>query len=344
MHRRLLQLTIACAFFSLWSIGATSEAQRPFNPPSEPIKVILDTDIAEDIDDILVTAFAIAAPEFDVLAVTVVDGGVEARSRVARKVALLYGQPEIPVATGYSRSIPQTEKHYPGHTGGVRYGEVAMDESELPPPSPLKADTLIARLAEEYPGEINLLTVGSMSNVGHLLVRYPESARKLKRIVTNGGRFVSQADQSIGWNLRYDPLAAAIAQRSEVPWVLLSETSSRHASPREQDVARIEQTGLPSTELLREAIHWWRTNKTDATRLPHVSDLNVFAYLLGLIETKRGNLYLEIGPRGKLPGFRVEEDPEGEILLGNIIPRREAEALRAYMIDCLIAAPAQGNK
>ena len=38
----------------------------------------------------------------------------------------------------------------------------------------MKADRLIAHLAEKYPGEVNLLTIGSKANVGHLLVRYPE--------------------------------------------------------------------------------------------------------------------------------------------------------------------------
>lgn len=323
----------------LFSTAYTLHAQKPFDPPEKPIKIILDTDIAEDIDDILVTAFAISAPEFEVLAVTVVDGGVEARSRVARKVIKLYGRPEIPVATGYSRSMPLTDKLYPGLTGGVRYGEVATDEAELPPASPLKADALIAQLAEKYPGEVNLLTVGSMSNAGHLLVRYPESAKKLKRIITNGGRFVTRDEQSIGWNLRYDPIAALLTQRSEVPWILLSETGSRYASLRQEDVASIKQAGLPTTEMLSQAIHWWRTNKTDATRLPHVSDLNVFACLLGLIELEKGNMFLEIGPEGKIPGFRLEEDPSGKIQFGNIIPKKKAEALREYMIKCLLAPP-----
>ena len=306
----------------------------------EKIKVIIDTDIAEDIDDILVTAYAVASPEFEVLAITTVDGNVQARSRVARKVTKLFGHPEIPVAEGYARSMPLKDTTYTGFAGGVRYGEVAPDEEGLPEPSPLRADKLIAELAEKYPGEVNLLTIGSMGNVGHLLVRYPEAVNKLKRIVTNGGRFVSLEDQSIGWNLRYDPVAVAMTLRSRVPWVLLSETSSRYASLRQEDVDRLKNAGLPSTELLVQAIHWWRTNKTDATSRPHVSDLNVFAYLLGdWIETKRGNMYIDIGPRGKLPGFRVEEDPNGRLLFGNLIPREKAEKLREIFMQRLLSPP-----
>lgn len=302
---------------------------------AEPIKVIIDTDIAEDIDDILVTAYAVAAPEFEVLAVTTVAGNVPARSRVARMVTKTFGQPGIPVAEGYSRHVPLPDTLYTGLSGGVRYGEVAPDEAGLPAPSRLKADELIADIANRYPGEVTLVTIGSMTNVAHLLVKYPEAALNLKQIVTNGGHFRDMADQSIGWNLRYDPMAPLLAQRSRVPWVLLSETTSGPASPREQDVELLRRTGLPTTELLVSAIDWWKTNKPDATPLPHVSDLNVFAYLLGLIEVRRGNLLLDLGPSGKLPEFRVEPDPKGAIMFGNTLPRDMAESLRTRFFEVL---------
>ena len=303
------------------------------------IKVIIDTDIGEDIDDILVTAFALNSPEFEVLAITTVDGNVQARTRVARKAAVLYAQPGVEVAAGYVRNMPLEDTTYTGFSGGVRYGEVAPDEQGLPPVSHLRADALIARLADRYPGEVTVVTIGSMSNIGHLLVRYPEEAKKLKQIVTNGGNFTSE-EHRIGWNLRYDPVAAVMAARSRVPWVLLSESTSRYCGPRGEDVERLKKAGLPTTELLVQAIHWWRTNKTDATSLPHVSDLNVFAYLLGgWVETVPGNVFVDIGPRGSLPGFRVEDDPEGRILLGRIIPREKGARLREIFMERLLAPP-----
>jgi len=303
------------------------------------IKIIIDTDIAEDIDDILVTAFALASPEFEVLAITTVDGNVAARSRVARQVTKLFGQPEIPVAEGYVQHMPLSDTTYKGFSGGVRYGEVAPDERGLPLPCPLKADALIAQLVERYPGEVNLLTIGSMTNVGQFLVRYPQTARKLKRIVSNGGYFRDLANQSIGWNLRYDPLAALITSRSGVPWVVLSETTSSTASPRREDVVRLEQAGLPSTKMLVEAISWWKKNKTDATALPHVSDLNVFAYLLGMVEIEKGNVFFDMVPAGKLPGFRVEADTAGRIWFGNRITQDKSDGLRKMFFDRLTSPP-----
>jgi purine nucleosidase len=335
---------VLAAFGLAWLVIAAAPAcagtlsDKPAST-SGRLKVIIDTDIGEDIDDILVTAFALASPEFEVLAITTVDGNVAARSRVARRVTQAFGRPEVPVAAGYVRSLPLLDTTYTGFSGGVRYGEVAPDESGLPPPCPLKADSLIAELAVRYPGEVTLLSIGSMTNVGQFLVRYPQAARKLRQIVTNGGNFRDPANQSIGWNLRYDPLAALIASRSGVPWVLLSETTSGPASPRREDVERLERAGLPSTELLVEAIRWWKKNKTDATALPHVSDLNVFAYLLGLVETEPGNVFFDLGSADKLPGFRVEPDPAGRIRFGSRIAQDKADCLRAIFFDRLTALP-----
>ena len=321
-------------------LAAIMLAIRPeFCTADDRIKVIIDTDIAEDIDDILCTAFALNSPEFEVLAITTVDGNVAARSRVARRVAQLYGVAQLPVAAGYVRNIPLQDTTYTGFSGGVRYGEVAPDEKGLPPESPLKADALIASLAERYPGEVSVVTIGSMANIGQLLTRFPESAAKLKQIVSNGGNF-SGSEHRIGWNLRYDPVAAIIAARSRVPWVLLSESTSRFCGPRVEDVKRLQESKLPTAKILVEAIKWWRTNKVDATTLPHVSDLNVFAYLLGdLVETVRGNVFIDIGPRGSLPGFRVQDDPEGRIMLGREIPREKGERLRESFIERLLGEP-----
>ncbi len=326
--------------FLLMLFAAIIPAVRPGGlTAGSKIKVIIDTDIAEDIDDILCMAFALNSPEFEVLAITTVDGNVAARSRVARKLTQLYGLPELPVAEGYVRNIPLPDTTCSGFSGGVRYGEIAPDERGLPRASALRADELIAKLAERYPGEVSVVTIGSMANIGQLLTRYPASAARLKQIVSNGGNF-SAGEHGIGWNLRYDPVAAVIAARSRVPWVLLSESASRFCNLRAEDVKRLRESELPTVKILAEAIKWWRTNKVDATTLPHVSDLNVFAYLLGgWVETTAGDVFIEIGPRGFLPGFRVENNPEGRIMLGRVIPGEKGAKLREIFMRRLLSEP-----
>ncbi|HLA38852.1 MAG TPA: nucleoside hydrolase, partial [Candidatus Glassbacteria bacterium] len=66
-----LTLILSIIFLVLTFIGLIAEADAGGR---ERLKIIIDTDIGEDIDDILVTAFALNSPEFEVLAITVVDG------------------------------------------------------------------------------------------------------------------------------------------------------------------------------------------------------------------------------------------------------------------------------
>ena len=76
------------------------------------IKIILDTDIGDDIDDAIALTFALGSREFDLLGVTVVYGDVITRARIARKLLRLCGRGDVPVAAGYER--PMGFDYHPG--------------------------------------------------------------------------------------------------------------------------------------------------------------------------------------------------------------------------------------
>jgi inosine-uridine nucleoside N-ribohydrolase len=301
-------------------------------------KVILDTDIGEDIDDILVTAFALNSPEFEVLAITTVDGDTEARSRIARRMTAAYGKPHIPVAAGYPHSMPRGDFDIAPGTS-VTQGELAAEEDELPAPSALRADELIARLAAEHPGEVWVLTIGSMTNIGQAFVRLPRVMSDLRGVITNGGGFV-RPPTAIGWNLRYDPLAAAVVARSGVKWTLLPEGATHQATLRETEVRRIREAGMETTDLLARAIDLWWQNKPDAGTTPHLSDLNVFAHLLDgdWLPVRRGRAVFTISP-DRIAGLAVEYEPGGPHLLGGEVPEDRGAELRDLFMQRILAPP-----
>lgn len=68
-------------------------------------KVIIDTDIADDIDDAVALAFALGSPELEILGVTVVYGDVETRAKVTRKLLGSWGRADIPVKMGFERPL-----------------------------------------------------------------------------------------------------------------------------------------------------------------------------------------------------------------------------------------------
>jgi len=302
-------------------------------------RIIIDTDIGEDIDDILVTAFALNSPEFEVLAITTVDGDTQARSRIARRLAVAFGKPRIPVAAGFTHALPRGRREVrPGV--GVTQGELAPDEGGLPPACELAADELIAELAVQHPGEVYALTIGAMTNIGQALVRFPETASNLRAVVSNGGTFAFVGrPAAIGWNLRYDPLAAGVVARSDGQWVLLPENATRFAGWQEKEVERLRGAGLPTTELLAKAIALWRKNKPDATKWPHVSDLNVFAYLMGgWLEVRRGRAGITVWP-DRLADLTIEYADDGPHLLGGEVPRERGAALKDLFMERILAPP-----
>ena len=63
-------------------------------------RIVLDTDMASDVDDALCLALALAAPELEILAVTHVGREPQLRARVTRKLLELAGRSEIPAYAG----------------------------------------------------------------------------------------------------------------------------------------------------------------------------------------------------------------------------------------------------
>jgi len=310
-------------------------------PPGRPVPVIVDTDIGEDIDDLLVLCFALNSPELELLAVTTVDGDTAARSRIARRLTSAYRRPEIPVVAGYARSMPAANQPYPPLTA-VTQDAVAPTEDGLPPACDLGADELIARLAAERPGRVHLLTIGSMTNAGQALVRYPETAENLAAIVTNGGGFGPGRETTIGWNLRYDPVAAAIVARSEAQWVLIPEGMPGLGGLTARDVEKIRARGLETTDIIYLAIQEWRRNKRECRpdSIPHLSDLRCFAYLLGgILETRPGRAYITVGPRKTLAELRVELDESGPHRLGWRADPEKGQALHDLFMERILSAP-----
>ena len=369
-------LLVTAAIFAAGYSGEVAGSEKTLKENSSGVsqdshrkKIIIDTDIGEDIDDILITAFALNFPELEVLAITTVDGNVEARSRISRALTKAYGRPDIPVASGYVWEMPIEDSPFTRGEIGVTQGELAPTENGLPPASPLKADALVASLAEKYPNEIYLLALGSYANVGHLLVRYPEAAGKLKAIVTSGifmdpGPFTS-GEKMPDWNFRYDPLAAAVIMKSKVPWVITPSTTIRYVGglpSREverilkeglvsrttnhasgipwEDVERMRARGLPTTDLLVRAIELWKKNKPDAAGYPHIADFGAFTYVLGgWLTTFRANVYITVPPIGVLPGVRVEEDPSGRALIANEIAPELGPKLYKLFMERLLSPP-----
>ncbi|MEL6586462.1 MAG: nucleoside hydrolase [Pseudomonadota bacterium] len=186
-------------------------------------KIIIDTDPGQD--DAVAILLALAAPELEVLGITTVAGNVplDLTQKNARIVCELAGRPDMSVYGGCDRPMARdlvTAEHVHGKTG--------LDGADLPDPTmPLAdghgVDFLIETLRAEASGTVTLCPLGPLTNIGTVLQRAPDIARRIKRIVLMGGAYfeVGNITPAAEFNIFVDPEAAQVVFGAGVPLTVL---------------------------------------------------------------------------------------------------------------------------
>src|SRR5205085_2713114 len=126
------------------------------------------------------------------------------------------GVKSMPVAAG---ADPQPRMPMDGQVQYRRHPAAVYNRTLRPAAEP--AAGLMARLADEHPGELTVIALGPLTNVARLLKDHPDAAKKLKRIVVMGGSVAVGYDgkpkPEPEWNLKTDIPAAKAVFASGVP-------------------------------------------------------------------------------------------------------------------------------
>ena len=174
-------------------------------------KFIVDTDTASD--DAVALVMALRDPGVEVIAITVVAGNVPLDQAVqnALYTVELVGA-DVPVYAGCAAPLIQ-----PLHTAQIVHGQDGMGDIGLPvrgrTPARGHAVDVLAELIEAHgPGELTLVTLGPLTNIGVLLARHPEYATRLREVVVMGGTGdgMGNITAAAEFNIWVDPEAAAI--------------------------------------------------------------------------------------------------------------------------------------
>lgn len=147
------------------------------------VSFILDTDIGTDVDDALALAFSLRHPDLDLRAVTTVSGDAVRRARIAKKLLLLAGRDDIPVAAGLSGDARQGGRNAEAGHEGVGL----LEDGEELAISPRDGVSLL--LEECFAHAYEVATVGMQSNVAAALERDPTFVEQVPRLVVMGGAF-----------------------------------------------------------------------------------------------------------------------------------------------------------
>lgn len=187
------------------------------------MKIIIDTDPGQD--DAVAILTALASPELELLGITAVAGNVplDLTQKNARIICELAGRTDIPVFAGARQPLKRplvTAEHVHGRTG--------LDGPDLPDPTmPLQeqhaVDFIIETLRREDAGTVTLVPIGPLTNIAMALMKAPDIAPKIARIVLMGGAYfeVGNITPAAEFNIYVDPEAAQLVFRSGVPITVL---------------------------------------------------------------------------------------------------------------------------
>jgi inosine-uridine nucleoside N-ribohydrolase len=166
---------------------------------AEPIPVVLDTDIGDDIDDTWALAYLLRSPELDLRMVLTDYGDTVYRAKVAAKLLEVAGRSDVPVgiglrqAEGGGRQSAWVEDYdLEAYTGGVREDGV-------------QALIDLIRGSEE---PIRLIAIGPAPNVRAALERAPDIAERALFFGMYGSvrrGYDGKPEPEPEWNVRADP-------------------------------------------------------------------------------------------------------------------------------------------
>ncbi len=275
MRRIILSIAVLAFFLCFGGLlaGVTMGQSQKSAPPlsNVPEKIIIDSDIGDDIDDAFALALALRSPELQILGVTTTFGDTQTRAKLADRLLGEAGRGDIPVTAGIPTPPKSTLTQRPYAEGGHFARATHPD-----------AVTFILDQIRRYPGEITLVAIGPLMNVGALIDKDPETFRKLKRVVMMGGSvergygdldYGSPPPPQPEWNILNDIPSAQKLFAAGVPIYMMPLDATQLKLDEIKRAFHFRQ-GTPITDALTILYHQW------GQETPTLFDPMTLAYIL----------------------------------------------------------------
>jgi purine nucleosidase len=207
------------------------------------MRLILDTDLGTDVDDLLALAVILGSPELSLGGITTVYGDVLLRARLAARFARIAGREVGPIVPGRAEPRSGREVFWPGHEGSLY-------------------DDLDAEVVTTGTAAAELLT-GTVAAIGPL-TNLADAVGTIDSLCLMAGEYTEGTPEH---NVRCDVDSAAAVFGSGVPAVVigLDQTTRLRFGPDELE--RIESAGEPGRMLGAEMRLYGRVRGREFTYL-----------------------------------------------------------------------------
>ena len=215
-------------------------------------KIIIDTDCG--VDDAASMLLAFASPLAEVIALTSVHGNTSVENATANclKVLDLVGK-DVPVFPGCASPLV-AEPHYAAYVHGEDgLGDTGIPVSKRQPQKKHAAQALVD-LANERPGEIDLIAIGPLTNLAVAQQLDPELPSKYASLTIMGGAVYAKGNINITaeFNIFVDAEAArSVFERWPMVRILSWETTMEHLFTKE-NLDRFFSLGTPKSKFMHD--------------------------------------------------------------------------------------------
>jgi len=291
-------------------------------------KLIIDTDIGDDVDDAYAIALLAKLKKDELFGITTVYKNAAERAEIASCFLKEFGA-DCPVYAGEDfpdcgkfelfefEKMPENGKlhisqHFPEMVG-AEYRDGAVD--------------FLLESAKKYPGQITLVAIGPATNLGRAYLKAPETFNKFKEILWMGGSFRNRFAE---WNIRCDVENACRVFESEVPIRMIGIDVTIACVLTQKYRERIRADS-------RLALLWKSTARYIESfrgkRQPVMHDPLTVSVLLGdfvSFETRK----LRIGREGEERGMTLPDENGRECLVAT---SAKTEAFLEFLVNTLLA-------
>jgi purine nucleosidase len=257
-----VSVLLALIIFGLHSLSSLAASEQPKQNqaqkrvPTDPQRVIIDTDPGTD--DALALLLAFNSSGLEVEAITVVAGNVTADLGLdnALRIASLARKCDVPIAKGAAGPLAQklnTEEFWNG-ANGVGGAELPTTRCNA---APTFGPDLIIQLVHQFPHEITLIPIGPETNIALAVAKDPTIVPLVKEVVLMGGSITGgNVNAASEFNIHADPEAASIVFNAGWPIVMVGLDVTEHTLITNADVARMESNPGPETEFAAAVTHF----------------------------------------------------------------------------------------
>ena len=211
-------------------------------------RVLIDTDIGTDVDDLWTLAMLPSLSDVRLEAVTVVYGDTEIRARLAAGALRAMGV-HAPVYRGCETAMSGKSVVWAGHEG------VAIDELPAATHETGHAVDVMIELAAANPGTLEIIAIGPLTNIATAIGRDASFAVNLRRLYVMGGEF------RIGWpehNFASDTTATEIVLGCGAPMTIVPLDQTLRVPVTSADVDRIAESHPLGRLMAGEARRFWK--------------------------------------------------------------------------------------